>query len=127
METHSLGFAILVGMAVLVWQRSGRLAIAGALSVASHVFFDWLGSDDSLPLGVMALWPLSGDFYFANAFVFEAISRRYWMPDFVMHNVLAVVREVAILLPVTAALWWLRQTKGWVGLVGRVGRVGRSE
>jgi membrane-bound metal-dependent hydrolase YbcI (DUF457 family) len=109
METHSLGFAILVGLAVLAWQRSGRLAIACALSVASHVLFDWLGSDDSLPLGVMALWPLSGEFYFANAFVFESISRRYWVPDFVMHNLLAVVREVAILLPVTAALWWLRR------------------
>ncbi len=109
METHSLGFAILVGLAVLAWQRSGRLAIACALSVASHVLFDWLGSDDSLPLGVLALWPLSNEFYFANAFVFESISRRYWVPDFVMHNVLAVVREVAILLPVTAALWWLRR------------------
>jgi hypothetical protein len=98
-------------MSVLSCQRSGRLAIAGALSVASHVFFDWLGSDDSSPLGVMALWPLSSEFYFANAFVFEAVSRRYWLPDFVMRNVLAVVREVAILLPIAAGLWWLRRPR----------------
>ena len=109
METHSLGFAVLVGLAVLAGSDRHGLAIACALGVASHVLFDWLGSDDSPPLGVMALWPLSSEFYFANAFVFEAISRRYWLPDFVMHNVLAVVREVAILLPVTAALWWLRR------------------
>jgi hypothetical protein len=111
LETHSLGFAIVVGLAVLGWQRSRTLAIAAALSVASHVLFDWLGSDDSLPLGVMALWPLSSEFYFANAFIFEAISRRYRRPDFVMHNVLAVAREIAILLPIAAGLWWLRRPR----------------
>ena len=38
------------------------------------------GSDDFPPLGVMALWPFTDRFYFADAFVFEAISRRYWLP-----------------------------------------------
>ena len=47
------------------------------------VLFDWLGSDDFPPLGVMALWPFSSDFLFANAYVFDAISRRYWLPGFV--------------------------------------------
>lgn len=53
----------------------------------------------------MALWPLSHDFYFANAFLFEAISRRYWLPGFVQHNLLAVLREVVILLPLAVILW----------------------
>jgi membrane-bound metal-dependent hydrolase YbcI (DUF457 family) len=108
METHSLGFAVLVGLAVLAWQRSTRLAIACMLSVATHVLFDWLGSDDFPPLGVMAFWPLSREFYFAHAFIFEAISRRYWLPDFITHNLLAVAREIAILLPPAALLWWRR-------------------
>lgn len=111
METHSLGFAIFVGLAVLAWQRSGRLALACTLSVASHVLFDWLGSDDFPPLGVMALWPLSREFYFADAFIFEAISRRYWLPNFITHNLLAVLREVAILLPPVALLWWWRKRR----------------
>jgi hypothetical protein len=81
------------------------------LAVCTHVLFDWLGSDDFPPLGVMALWPFSREFYFANAFVFEAISRRYWLPGFVMHNVIAVLREVAILAPITALLWWWRQRR----------------
>ena len=119
METHSLGFAVLVGVAVFVLARiagrskdppvrAARLACACTLAVASHVLFDWLGSDDFPPLGVMALWPLSSEFYFADAFVFEAISRRYWLPNFVTHNLLAVAREVALLVPVAAALFWRR-------------------
>ena len=106
METHSLGFALAIGLLAFLWKRDARLAIAVALAIASHVLFDWLGSDDSPPLGVMALWPLSSDFYFANVFVFEAISRRYWLPGFFRHNFLAVLRELAILLPILALVWW---------------------
>ena len=112
METHSLGFALLVGLVVLGWTRRSRLALACTLAVASHVLFDWLGSDDYPPLGVMALWPLTDAFFFADAFVFEAISRRYWLPGFVLHNVLAVVREVAILTPILALVWWGRVRTG---------------
>jgi membrane-bound metal-dependent hydrolase YbcI (DUF457 family) len=110
-ETHSIGFAILVGLAVLAWWRSARLALACTAAVGTHVLFDWLGSDDFPPLGVMALWPFSDTFYFANAFVFEAISRRYWLPGFVQHNVLALLREVAILLPILGVVWWRRAKK----------------
>jgi len=60
---------------------------------------------------VMALWPLSREFFFADAFVFEAISRRYWLPGFITHNVLAVAREVAILLPIAVGVWWVRRSR----------------
>lgn len=109
METHSVGFALLLGAAVLAWKRSPRTALAVTVAAATHVLFDWLGSDDSPPLGVMALWPFSSAFYFADAYVFEAISRRYWLPGFIAHNLLAVVREVAILGPIAAIGIFLRQ------------------
>lgn len=109
METHSVGFALLLGAAVLAWKRSPRTALAVTVAAATHVVFDWLGSDDSPPLGVMALWPFSSAFYFADAYVFEAISRRYWLPGFIAHNLLAVVREVAILGPIAAIGIFLRQ------------------
>ena len=110
-ETHSLGAAVIAGLVVLAWKRSPRLALAVALSWATHVFFDWLGSDDTPPLGVMALWPLNTNFYFANAFVFEAISRRYWLDNFITHNAWAVIKEVLILGPlaVMAFLWQVRR------------------
>jgi membrane-bound metal-dependent hydrolase YbcI (DUF457 family) len=109
METHSVGFALLVGIIVFAWQRSTRLAIACMAAAGTHVLFDWLGSDDFPPLGVMALWPFSNAFYFAEAYVFQTISRRYWLPGFVEHNVLAVAREVTILAPVAAVCYWLRK------------------
>lgn len=111
METHSLTFAVLCGLGVLAWRRSPRLATAFTLAVASHVLLDWLGSDDSPPLGVMALWPFSRDFYFAEAYVFQTISRRYWLPGFVMHNALAVLREIALLLPLAAGVFVLRRRR----------------
>jgi membrane-bound metal-dependent hydrolase YbcI (DUF457 family) len=110
METHSLAFALVVGIVTWAWKRSSRAAIACAIAAGTHVLFDWLGSDDSPPLGVMALWPFSGDFYFADAYVFATISRRYWLPGFIEHNAVAVLREVAILLPIVAAVFFLRRT-----------------
>ena len=110
-ETHSLGAAIIAGLVVLAWKRSPRLAIAVTLSWASHVLFDWLGSDDTPPLGVMALWPLNSNFYFADAYVFEAISRRYWLANFIPHNTWAVAKEILILGPIAAIafLWRARR------------------
>jgi membrane-bound metal-dependent hydrolase YbcI (DUF457 family) len=108
-ETHSLGAAVIAGLAVLAWKRNVRLAGAVMLAWTSHVLFDWLGSDTTPPLGVMALWPLSFDYYFSNAFFFEAISRRYWLDNFITHNVWAVIKEILILGPplalVTAIRW----------------------
>jgi membrane-bound metal-dependent hydrolase YbcI (DUF457 family) len=115
METHSLGAAVLAGLAVLAWTRGRdrRLAALVTLAWASHVLFDWLGSDDTPPLGVMALWPLTSKFYFAYAYVFEAISRRTWLPNFWSHNLWAVATELMVLGPLTllAALWRRRTAR----------------
>ena len=109
METHSITFAAMVGVLVLAWQHSPRMAMACALAAGTHVLFDWLGSDDSPPLGVMALWPFSSEFYFAEAYVFATISRRYWLAGFVVHNLMAVARELVILTPILAAVVVVRQ------------------
>ena len=107
-ETHSLGAAIIAGALALAWRRQWWFGSAVALAWSSHVLFDWLGSDTTPPLGVMALWPVSRDYYFADAFIFEAISRRYWLDNFVAHNVWAVTSEVLILGPVLAIVIALR-------------------
>lgn len=119
METHSLGAALLAGIVVLAGTggRARRLAGAVALAWASHVLFDWLGSDDTLPLGVMAWWPWSADFTFGHRYVFEAISRRYWRPGFVLHNLRAVAWELVLLGPLVAGLaagrrWLARRQAG---------------
>jgi inner membrane protein len=112
-ETHSLFAAVLAGAVTFAWKREPRLAVAVTLAWVSHVLFDWLGSDTTPPLGVMALWPFSSEYYFSNAFFFEAISRRYWLDNFYTHNAWAVIRETLILGPplalVMAARWRARR------------------
>ena len=107
-ETHSLGAALVAGALVYAWKRQPWLALAVALAWASHVLFDWLGSDTTPPLGVMAMWPLSSEYYFSNAFFFEAISRRYWLDNFVTHNLWAVTSEILILGPVLLIITLIR-------------------
>jgi inner membrane protein len=113
-ETHSLAAAILAGLAVFAWKRNAWLAIAVTIAWVSHVLFDWLGSDTTPPLGVMALWPFSREYYFSNAFFFEAISRRYWLDNFVSHNAWAVTKEVLFLAPILALVWRVTRHKSQV-------------
>jgi len=107
-ETHSLVAGVLAGLAVFAWKRNAWLAIAVTIAWASHVLFDWLGSDTTPPLGVMAFWPFSREYYFSNAFFFEAISRRYWLDNFITHNLWAVTKEIVILGPVLAMVMLVR-------------------
>lgn len=114
METHSLGAALGAGLVAWRWDGRWRGGLAVALAWCTHVAFDWLGSDTTPPLGVMALWPVSTAFYFADAHVFEAISRRYWRAGFWSHNLNAVALELAMLGPPLAmGLWWrMRRRSG---------------
>ncbi len=110
MHTHSLGAAAAIGLAGLVLLRDARAltALACACAYASHVLLDWLGDDTTPPIGIMALWPLTGDFYQSDLHWFMAISRRYWLPNFWSHNLQAVAWEVALLAPVALAVLWAR-------------------
>jgi hypothetical protein len=99
--THSLAAALIVGLAVLAATRQRRLALASAAAYASHTLLDWLGSDTSPPLGLMALWPVTREYYQSNVHLFDAISRRYWQPTSWTHNLRAVGWEVLVLLPLT--------------------------
>jgi membrane-bound metal-dependent hydrolase YbcI (DUF457 family) len=105
--THGLGSAAIAWAVAYGLTRRGRLSLAIAAAWASHAVLDWMSADSSAPIGSMILWPASREFYQADFHPFTAISRRYWLPGFWRHNILAVVREVAILFPVlvVAALW----------------------
>jgi membrane-bound metal-dependent hydrolase YbcI (DUF457 family) len=112
-ETHSLGIALLVGAAAWIVARkrvpdAARIAVAFGMAYASHVLLDWLGDDTAPPLGIMALWPLTSQFYLAPVHVFGGISRRYWLWEAWTGNATAAAREVLILVPVTAAVVWWR-------------------
>jgi membrane-bound metal-dependent hydrolase YbcI (DUF457 family) len=111
--SHGLGAALLVS--VVVWlarrpSRELRLAAACGFAYASHILLDWLGTDTSPPIGIMALWPVSRQYLDSGLNVFMAVSRRYWRPElFWRQNFLALLRELLILVPVLVIVQRLRR------------------
>ena len=97
--SHSIGAAVAAGLVTLIATKSPRWGAAIALGWASHVLLDWLSNDTRPPIGVMALWPLTRDYYKAAIEIFPPVSRRYWESRFWIYNLRAVVTEVAILGP----------------------------
>jgi membrane-bound metal-dependent hydrolase YbcI (DUF457 family) len=102
-ESHSIGAAFAAGLLALAVTRNWRWAAAVSLAWGSHVLLDWLSNDTRPPLGVMALWPFSHDYYKASIEIFPPVSRRYWESRFWIYNLKAVVAEIVILGP----LAWL--------------------
>jgi membrane-bound metal-dependent hydrolase YbcI (DUF457 family) len=114
METHSIGGAVLVAT-VAAWQRwpvastRARIWMAVAAAWLSHPLLDALGADTSVPVGVMAFWPLSSMFYSTELDWFGPISRRYWLESFWSINLTSIARELVYLTPVTWAVWRLQR------------------
>jgi membrane-bound metal-dependent hydrolase YbcI (DUF457 family) len=123
-ETHSIGAAF-IAASLLAWWRPtllassrGRTWLAVFLVWLSHPLFDILSPDGTAPFGVMLFWPFSTEHYTTGLFVLYPINRRWWMgfEQFVVHNVVAVVRELALLGPIAAAVWvWKRRVNLEVG------------
>jgi inner membrane protein len=113
--THSLGAVLLAGGAAAAIARARRLpvmltAVACAAALGSHALLDWLGHDQTAPIGVMALWPFSHAYLYSGIDLFADVSRRYWRPEeFFLGNALSVVRELLILCPLAASAFWLRR------------------
>lgn len=117
-ETHSAGAAVLTGaVAWLVLRargvaRAGTIAAMLAAAVGSHALLDWLGTDTSAPVGIMALWPFSTSYYESDAHVFMAVSRRYWLAEFWSYNAMVVARELLLIgVPALAVEWIARRTR----------------
>jgi inner membrane protein len=109
---HSLAAAVAVGLLAFVVLRRSRShgdpfrpALAVGLAYASHVLLDWMGADTSTPRGLMALWPMTSDYFISDLTIFRAISRRYWLAGFWWDNTVAVLQELAILGPVALLAW----------------------
>jgi len=104
--THSVGAAAIVLVLARVVTGTWRWALAASLAYASHILLDWLGNDTTPPIGIMALWPFSWDFYESAWHIFMPISRRYWLPGFFAHNLTAVMREIVWVGPFALLAFW---------------------
>ena len=122
--SHSLGAA--VGAGAVAWcaatvggaragsgsQAAARWGGAAGLAWASHVFLDWLSNDTRPPIGVMALWPMTREYYKAGIEIFPAVSRQCCSARFWLYNLRAAAVETLILLPLlllALRVWRRRQ------------------
>jgi inner membrane protein len=124
--THGLGAALFAGVAAWLpglWMGAGgaasrlRTFVACVAAYGSHALLDWLGTDSSAPIGIMALWPLTREYYESSLHVFMAVSRRIWQPElFWPQNILALARELLILVPIVAVIGWITRHTGRSGV-----------
>ena len=115
MYTHSIGAALVVLLAVAALTpahaRRWTAAFACAAAYASHILLDWMGNDTTPPIGIMALWPFTSEYYESNLHFFMAITRRYWLPGFWTHNLIAMLREIGTLVPLALVIYFLRRQR----------------
>jgi inner membrane protein len=107
--SHSVGAALIAGAITWLVTRRPRWALAVAAAWGSHVLLDWMSNDTRPPIGVMALWPFTRDYYKSSLEVFPAVSRRYWLAEFWVYNIRAAAVELLLLAPIAAVVvWWRR-------------------
>jgi hypothetical protein len=112
-QSHSIGFAVLTGIAAaalagaLRWMRPVALGLSATAAWLSHIALDLLGRDTHPPIGLMALWPFSHGYFKFPWPVFMDIGRTLeWAT--VRHDLVAVSWEVLLLAPLAAACFWAR-------------------
>jgi hypothetical protein len=115
MYTHSIGAALVVLLAVAALTPAHAYrwtaAFACAAAYATHTLLDWMGNDTTPPIGIMALWPFTSEYYESNLHFFMAITRRYWLPGFWTHNLIAMLREIGTLVPLAILVYFLRRPR----------------
>jgi membrane-bound metal-dependent hydrolase YbcI (DUF457 family) len=114
-ETHSIGAATIVASIAAVArlpvaQTRGRIWIAVFLAWMTHPLLDAFTGDSSIPVGIMIWWPFSAAHHHSGVAVFDSIYRRWWLPGFFEHNLVATAKELAMLGPIAGLAWW-RSTK----------------
>ncbi len=112
-ETHSVGAAVLAGAAVAlvrlpVGTSRWRIFWAACAAWATHPLLDMLAPDNWPPIGVMAFWPFSRDFYITGLNIFMPVARNIHSRAALTLDAWAALRETVILVPIVWAVWWIR-------------------
>ncbi len=132
--SHSLGAAAIAGLLAAVFARPAgwrpvRTSVIAFSLYASHVLLDYFAVDTGPPIGLKALWPLSDGYVIASVPVFLDVWRWPVSGEMVRHNLLTVMVETIILVPLFAALLYdrHRREQGAVPAQGAIpGGTGRS-
>jgi LexA-binding, inner membrane-associated putative hydrolase len=125
--THSIGAVFFVALFAAAMALKSRRPIARVIAMcaaayATHLLLDWLAEDPYFPYGICALWPLSDRFYISGLDIFPQTARRFITSESAMRqNARAALQEIAIMGPVTVALWLVR-VKALAGLAAQMAR-----
>jgi len=123
--THSAGAVLFAGlfaaaMAVNARRPVARVALMCAAAYGSHLLLDWLGVDNFPPRGIQAWWPISDRWVISGWDVFWQTARQdVFERESIRANLLAIARELEILLPIVVALWLVR-VKALAGLAAEM-------
>ena len=115
MYSHSIGAVIFVGIVAAAIAANAnrpiaRVALMCVAAYATHVLFDWMGVDRMTPAGIQALWPFTQAWYISGWDVFRQTERgRFLSLPSIAVNLHAVAQEAAILGPIVAAIWLVRE------------------
>ncbi len=122
--SHSLGLAILAGLAVVfyrLWLGKGKLLRSFSITFGlyfGHVLLDCLIADTSPPYGVQLLWPLSSRYIISPILIFPTVYKANTSGAFLaslLHpgNLKLIGVELLYFLPlVAAAQFVLRRRPG---------------
>jgi inner membrane protein len=92
-------------LATVCFRRSTRVFVMAFCLYLSHVLLDYLIQDPSPPHGVPFFWPFSYEYYMAPFAFFRRFDyashsvESLLSPMFTLHNLLTVLLEVVLLLP----------------------------
>ena len=90
-------------------ERPWLTSMVCGLAYASHLALDWLGGDAKLPAGIQLLWPFSDTWFISSWNVFGAtVLASFFERQTMIANLVAVLRELAILGPIALGAWLLR-------------------
>jgi LexA-binding, inner membrane-associated putative hydrolase len=112
--THSVAAVVIVALAaasIAHWRgrHAARIALMCAAAYASHLLLDWLGVDLYPPPGLQVLWPFDSGWYISGVDLFRQTRREQLFTwPVIEQNLLAIAQEMAILVPIAAALWLVR-------------------
>jgi membrane-bound metal-dependent hydrolase YbcI (DUF457 family) len=108
-ETHSVGAALLAGLAALLLLRARAFARPRALAAAvtcgwaTHVLLDYLNRDTNPPIGIMAFWPWTEAYFKVPWPIFLDVGRTLeWYTLF--HNLVAAAWEGIVLVPLLSVV-----------------------
>ena len=129
--SHSLGFAFLFGIVLgllvarnTTTQRFFKNILIFSGLYFSHIFLDLFSMDTSIPIGEKLFWPVSNEYFSAPFHFFLDIKRKvssnyeFITTLFSFHNFLAILIEIAVLIPVLALVSFRKRRRNRQPVLG---------